>query len=72
MLRRSGLSNDRAGLHKELGFLLLLFIAGCTVIEVPQPKRYDCTPPVDDAWACQSLVSDVAFNCYYTRKNNGG
>lgn len=65
----SELSTDRAGLHKELGFLLitLLFFVGC-VVEVPHPKRYDCTPPVDDAWACQSLASEVSFNCYYTHK----
>jgi len=68
-MRRKGLSNNEARLHKELGFLLLLilYLSGC-VVEVPHPKRYDCTPPVDDAWACQSLASDVSFNCYYTHK----
>jgi len=64
-MMRSGLSNDRAGLHKELGFLLLvILIAGCTVIEVPAPKRWDCTLPDENKeWTCQSLVSNRIIEC---------
>ena len=63
-MMRSGLSNDRVGLHKELGFLLLvIFIMGCTVIEIPAPKRWDCTTPVDDEWSCSSLSSNRVIDC---------
>ena len=61
---RLALSNNRAGLHKEVGLLALLFIAGCTVIEIPAPKRWDCTHPDDNGkWACHSLHSNRVIAC---------
>jgi hypothetical protein len=56
-----GLSNNRAGLHKEVGFLALILIAGCTMAPV---KNWDCTYP-DDAgkWSCSSLQSDRIMYC---------
>ena len=59
------MSNDRAGLHKELGFLLLvIFIMGCTVIEIPAPKRWDCTlPDINGDWTCTSIYSNRVIDC---------
>ena len=64
------LSNNRAGL-KESGLvflLLLVFLSGCTVIEieVPAKKKFDCTVPIDDEWTCKPLVGNSrSFGCKY-------
>jgi hypothetical protein len=63
---RRALSNNRAGLHKGLGLLLLcLLLSGCVVAT---PKRWDCTVPVDGEWSCSSLLTDRTFNCQYTHE----
>ena len=64
------LSNNRAGLHKEVGLLLsmVLLFAGCTVCPVLEtdPSRYQCrTDPNDPlAWGCTK--DDTRFACRKT------
>ena len=70
---RSESSNDRAGLHKELGFLLLLlFILGC---RTPQENivyyncYWGCTNEVGESgWCCERPVATYDrnfFDCKY-------
>ena len=62
MIRRA-LSNNRAGLHKEVGLLALIFIVGCTY--VPQ-KNFECVWAEDkEHWQCKSLVTEKYFKCEY-------
>jgi hypothetical protein len=51
------LSNDRAGLHKGLGILLItLLLSSCTYI--PE-SHWDCTYPDDEGnWSCKSTHAD--------------
>jgi len=58
-----GLSNNGAGLHKELGFLALLFLAGCT-IEVPAPKQFDCAGGPQE-WHCKSRATGKCIKNVY-------
>jgi hypothetical protein len=67
MIRR-GLSNNRAELHKELGFLALILLAGCAT---PQEKlaMYGCTYyPKESGFCCKHEVPEFdhyIFNCKY-------
>ena len=70
------MSNDGAGLHKELGFLLaLLLIAGCMCppcVPETSPKRYNCTTIEQGvSWECSK--DGVEFQCQYKhlRGNDG-
>jgi hypothetical protein len=65
---KSELSNDRAGLHIELGFLLLtlLLFLGCSIPETA-PARYNCTwTDKGLSWGCTK--DGVKFNCEYEHR----
>jgi len=71
------LSNNRAGLHKELGFLVLcllflLFLSsftGCIKVvgvEKEPKKHFDCEWDEEHkSWTCVSRVSNKRFHCHY-------
>ena len=70
-----GLSNNRAGLLKELGFLALILLAGCAT--VPE-KEWDCTyPDHHGKWSCSAIAegNDRIFYCqddaYVVEETNG-
>jgi hypothetical protein len=62
---RRGLSNNRAWLHKELGFLLLVLLVGCTI--APLEKHFDCGDWNEDmnSWYCQSRVTGKCIRNEY-------
>lgn len=51
--------------------LAIGLLAGCTtIVEVPAPKRFDCSVPVDDKWKCSPLEGTGRdFNCEYINEN---
>ena len=65
---KSELSNDRAGLHIELGFLLLtlLLFSGCTIPETA-PARYNCEW-LDEGLSWECMKDGVKFNCQYEHR----
>ena len=61
------LSNNGAGLHKELGLLIcMVAFIGCSVIEIPAPKQWDCEYSENSEvspWYCRAIGSD---KCIYS------
>jgi len=71
MLKRDrGLSRmlrqNRAGLHKEVGLLVLLLLAGCTVAET-DPSRYRCNW-IDEGKSWNCIKDNIEFNCEYKER----
>ena len=62
------LSNNGAGLHIELGFLLLtlLLFLGCTLLETA-PARYNCEW-LDEGLSWECMKDGVKFNCQYEHR----
>lgn len=68
-LGRRGLSNNRAGRHKAVGFLLLLFICGCSLTYEEALEQYECTWHEEGhGWCCKHQLPDP---CYLQRLRDG-
>lgn len=48
--------------------LLTLLLSGCVEEKIcKDQKLWDCTEPVNDAWACKSIYSNVVIECNYAK-----
>ena len=65
------MSNDRAGLYKELGFLLLLIIVGCCPLPETHPRRYNCTT-IEQGVSWECVKDGVEFECQYKHRRDDG
>jgi len=67
---KSELSNDKARLHIELGFLLFaLLLSGCCPLPETHPRRYNCTTIEQGvSWECSK--DGVEFECQYKHRRD--
>ena len=58
-------------MRKLLLALTILLVAGCTVIEVPAPKQFNCGDWNGDmtSWYCVSRVTDKCIRNEYVEFN---